>query len=115
MICYYDNLQRKEMSTMYQPRQRGMRWNGMVSDLETRCVARVGGLLPVRRHRAVLVTQAGWQNGGTVKPPWLFQRRNTMNPLNKGSPSDFPHGLRARAGAGTRTSSREQLEPNWSL
>lgn len=100
---------------MYQPRQRRISGYGMVSDLETRCVAGVGGLLSVRRHCAILVTQAGWQNGGTVIPPCVFQCRNTKNPLNKGSPSDFPHGLRARAYACARTSSREQLKPNWSV
>ena len=100
---------------MYQPRQRRISGNGMVSDMEARCVARVGGLLPVRRYRAILVTQAGWQNGGTVKPPWLFQGGNTKNPLNKGSPSDFPHGLRAHAGAGAHAHTPKQLKPDWSV
>ena len=100
---------------MYQPRQNGISGNGMVSDLETRCVAGVGGLRPFRRYRAVLVTQAGWQNGGTVIPPCVFQGRNTKNPLNKGSPSDFPHGLRAHAGAGAHAHTPKQLKPNWSV
>ena len=115
MICYYEYLLWKEMSTMYKQRQRGMRGNGMVPDMETRCVARVGGLLPVRRYRAVLVTQAGWQNGGTVIPPCVFQGRNTKNALNKGSPSVFPHGLRARAGVCAHAHTPKQLKPNWSV
>lgn len=115
MIYYYDNLQRKEMSAMYQPRQRGMRGNGMVSDMETRCLAGVGGLLSVRRHGAILVPQAGWQSGGTVKPPRVFQGHNTKNPLNKGSPSDFSHGLRARAGAGAHLRTPKQLKTACSL
>ena len=100
---------------MYQPRQNGISGNGMVSDMETRCVARVGGPRPFRRYRAILVTQAGWQNGGTVIPPRVFQCRNTKNPLNKGSPSDFPHGLRARAGACAHAHTPKQLKPNWSV
>lgn len=100
---------------MYQPRQRRMRGNGMVSDLETRCMAGLSGLLSVRRHRAILVPQAGWQNGGTVKPPCVFHCRNTKNPLNKGSPSDFPHGLRAQAGACAHAHTPKQLKPNWSV
>lgn len=87
----------------------------MVSDLETRCLARVTSMLRIRRYRAILVTQAGWQNGGTVIPPCVFQGRNTKNPLNKGSPSDFPHGLRAHAGAGTHAHTPEQLKSNWSV
>lgn len=114
MIYYYDNLQRKEMSAMYQPRQRRMRGDGMVSNLETRCLARVGGLLSVRRHRAILVPQAGWQSGGTVIPPRVFQGSSTKNPLNKGSPSYFPHGLRARAGAGAHPRTPKQLKTDWS-
>ena len=100
---------------MYQSRQRGMRGNGMVSDMETRCVARVTSMLRIRRYRAILVTQAGWQNGGTVIPPCVFHCRNTKNPLNKGSPSDFPHGLRARAGVCAHAHTPKQLKSNWSV
>lgn len=100
---------------MYKPRQRRISGNGMVSDLETRCMARVSGMQQMGQYRAVLVTQAEWQNGGTVIPPCVFQGRNTKNPLNKGSPSDFPHGLRGRAGAGAHAHTPEQLKPNWSM
>ena len=100
---------------MYQPRQRRISGYGMVSDLETRCVAGVGGLLSVRRHRAILVPQAGWQSGGTVKPPRVFQGRSTKNPLNKGSPTVFPHGMRARAGAGAHLRTPKQLKTACSL
>lgn len=99
---------------MYQSRQRGMRGNGMVSGMASRCVARVTGMLRIRRYRAILVTQAGWQNGGTVIPPCVFQGRSTKNPLNKGSPSYFPHGLRARAGAGAHLRTPKQLKTDWS-
>ena len=100
---------------MYKPRQRRMRGNGMVSHMENLYMARVGGLQVFRRYRAVLVTQAGWQNGGTVIPPCVFQGRNTKNALNKGSPSVFPHGLRAHAGAGVHAHTPKQLKPNWSV
>ena len=65
--------------------------------------------------RALVVTQAGWQNGGTVIPPCVFQGRNTKNALNKGSPSVFPHGLRAHAGACAHAHTPKQLKPNWSV
>ena len=99
---------------MYQPRQRRIRRVLMVPNMQTRCVAGVGGLLSVRRHGAVLVPQAGWQSGGTVIPPRVFQGRSTKNPLNKGSPSDFSHGLRARAGAGAHPRTPKQLKSDWS-
>lgn len=99
---------------MYQPRQRGIRGVCLVSDVPTRCVAGFGGLRSIRRHRAILVTQAEWQKGGTVIPPCVFQGSSTKNPLNKGSPSDFPHGLRALAGARAHSRTPKQLESSWS-
>lgn len=98
---------------MYKPRQRRISGNGMVPDLETRCLAGFSGLLSVRRYRAILVIQARWINGGTVIPPCVFQGRNTKNPLNKGSPSDFPHGLRARAGAGVHAHTTKKFKACW--
>lgn len=69
----------------------------------------------MEHDRALVVTQSAWQNGGTVIPPCVFQDGITKNPLNKGSPSDFPHGLRAHAGAGVHVRTPKQLKPNWSM
>lgn len=77
-------------------------------------VQRFGSMYGLERIRRILVTQSAWQNGGTVIPPRVFQGRSTKNPLNKGSPSDFPHGLRARAGARAHPHTPKQLKSCWS-
>lgn len=80
-----------------------------------RGVRRFRSLHRMEHDRTLVVTQSAWQNGGTVIPPCVFQCRNTKNPLNKGSPSDFPHGLRARAGACAHAHTPKQLKSNWSV
>lgn len=64
------------------------------------CASDVTALASLALSREV--TQAAWQNGGTVIPPCVFHCPIAKYPLNKGSPSVFSHGLRAHARACTR-------------
>lgn len=99
----------KEMSRLSKSEQSGDR---RICNMLQDTLRRVAGFRSLQRDRrcgAILVPQAGWQNCGTVEPQCVFQSVMLRKPLNKGSPTCFPHGLRAQACACARTSSRKQL------